>query len=77
MRSLEDTLTSLYETNTVIFFEPRLIALTALSILLKENEMNLVINDLDNALTNILTDSEEQIKVCREYYLSKKKYLMR
>lgn len=35
VRKLEDALTSLYQTSTVVFFEPRVIALTALSIVVK------------------------------------------
>lgn len=55
VRRLEDTLTSLYQTSTVVFFEPRVVALTALSIVVKESE----ICGLDDALTKLLAASKE------------------
>ncbi len=35
IRKVEEALTSLYRTSTVLYFEPQLIALTALSIVIK------------------------------------------
>jgi hypothetical protein len=40
-RKLEEALTSLYQTSSVLYFEPRLIALTALSIVMKNEDINI------------------------------------
>ena len=75
VRKVEEALTSLYQTNAVVFFEPRLIALTALAIVVKNEGINLGICDWDTALKQSLQESEEQIRECREYFLKKKAYL--
>lgn len=75
VRKVEEALTSLYQTNVVAFFEPRLIALTALAIVVKNERINLDICDWDAALKRSIQESEEEIRECREHFLKKKAYL--
>lgn len=75
IKKTEETLTSLYQTSTVLYFEPQLIALTALTIVMKNEGINPTLCSWDQALVNRMQESEESIKVVKDMYLARKRYL--
>jgi hypothetical protein len=74
IRKIEETLTSLYQTKAVIYFEPQLIALTASSIVMKSEGINPTVCDWDNNLIKKIAENEERIKEVKDMYLARTRY---
>jgi hypothetical protein len=74
-KKVEEALTSLYQTNVVLFFEPQLIALAALSIVMKNEGINLGLCGWDVNLIKKIQESDERIKEIKDLFLSKKRYI--
>lgn len=75
MRKAEEAMTSLYQTSTVLYFEPQLIALTALSIVMKNEGINPTMCSWDKALIAKIEENDEDIKTAKDLFLSRKRYV--
>jgi hypothetical protein len=75
VKKTEETLTSLYQTSTVLYFEPHLIALTALTIVMKNEGINPAHCSWDISLITRIQEAEESTKSVRDMFLARKRYL--